>query len=152
MATEAAEVAAVANGAGFAFEFVFEPVVAIDVAGGVGGGHELGGFSVALLAGEGGIDLGMAGEAVGHVGEVGRLFSDSRALLDALVAGGAGVFGIEVRSADGGFSLGSEPRAGGDGAAECGGEIAELGVDGMIELVDGALGRGLDGDLAGLMA
>ena len=87
MAAEASEFPAVTDDAGLLIEVGFAAAVEVDIFGVVAGGLELLGWEVALLAGEGDVDFGMANEAVGHLGKH-RMIGDF-VVLHASMTGGA---------------------------------------------------------------
>ena len=94
MTTHAREVCAVAGQAGGFVQTQLARGVLVNESAGVGGGFEVDAFQVTRFATEGVVDLGVADQAVRHLGEIG--FTRQFGLLESPVASLAGVFRIEM--------------------------------------------------------
>lgn len=110
------------------------------------GGLQRGNVVVTFFAGEGRLHFVVANEAIGH-GGVDAGCADIVGLFDAVVATGAVVFGVQMRG-----RLDGEVLFGRDGGAEDGSDVAEFGVELMVEVVDFAGERGAGGAAVGVAA
>lgn len=129
MASETSELLAVAVGAaGFVEAFILAIVAVYEIAA-MRGGFEGRDVVVALFARKGRVHLRMADKAVGHVGENAESSHVVR-LFDPVVATGTGVCCVEM-----GRSAGVEILFAGDGGAEDGRDVAELGVELVVESI-----------------
>ena len=138
MATQAAEVAAVANDATRFVEVELAGGVVADEVGGMADRFEVGVFGVTLLATKGVIDIAMADNAIRHLRHGG-----SAGLLgfgEAAVASLARIAGVEVTAdVPGGLKVGLLV----DGGSSERRQITHFEVQGVIERFDAGLtGRG----------
>ena len=137
MATQAAEVSAVADHAAGLVEVEFARGVVADEIGGMAGRFEIGVLGVAFLATKGVIDIAMADDAIGHFGHIRR--ADLYRIGQSAVAGLAGIAGVEM-TADvvGRLKVGLFV----DGGGQEGRDVAHLQVQGVVEGYDACRGRG----------